>query len=112
MIVDDHASFRQILREFLPPETARVLECQDGAEAVQAYPAEHPDCVLMDLAMPVMDGLQATAAILQHDPTARILIVSNHDDETTRRSIMETGASGFLSKSQLSDLPTLLDRLR
>ena len=108
MIVDDHASFRAILREFLPRETTRIRECGDGAEAITAYEEERPDFVLMDLSMPVMDGLQATVEILHRDPTACIVMVTHHNDNITRNASTATGARAFLSKSELHQLPKLL----
>lgn len=111
MIVDDHASFRQVLREFLPGEGTRVRECEDGAEAVEAYLEDRPDFVLMDLSMPVMDGLQATSVILRQDPTAVIVMVTHHNDEVTRNASTASGARAFLSKGDLHQLPELLSSI-
>jgi len=109
MIVDDHAAFRRILREFLPSDSAPIREFENGAMAVEAYHNERPDLVLMDLSMPVMDGMQATTEILRRDPSACIVMITHHDDEVTRDASRNCGASAFLSKGDLSQLPELLE---
>jgi CheY-like chemotaxis protein len=101
LLVDDHAGFRSMVRDFLPDGAAEVHECADGTEAVQAYAAHHPDWTLMDIDMPGMDGFTATRAIRAADPCARIVIVTSHDTPDCRAEAEDAGASAFVPKENL-----------
>jgi len=111
LLVDDHAGFRQTVRDFLPGGTLEVIECADGAGAVQAYAAHAPDWVLMDVAMPGLDGLQVTRAIRSQFPKARILIVTQHDSPEMREEARAAGALAYVLKDRLSDLPVVISSL-
>ena len=108
LIVDNHAGVRGVLRDFLLEETREIWECENGREAVEIYERERPGFVLMDIAMPVMNGLEATALILARHPEALIIVVSNHSDPISREQARRVGAVAFLCKSELYELPTLL----
>ncbi len=106
LIVDDNAQMRKMICEYLPPQSD-VLECSDGDEAVAVYSLYHPDWVLMDLKMARMDGITATEEIHKTAPDAKVIIVTNYDDEQTRRAATRVGAL-ILSKENLFNLNNLM----
>lgn len=100
VLVDDQALFRAGIRMLLSsqPDLEVVGEAGDGAEALRVVAATRPDVVLMDIRMPVMDGLTATAQILADPHPPRIVMLTTFDlDESAARAIRQ-GASGFLLK--------------
>ena len=111
LIVEDNAGMRSLLRRALAGTADQVWECSDGADALEAYKEYKPDVVLMDMKMPRMDGLKATRQIRQFYPTARIVIVSDYDDEDLRIAASAAGASGYTLKQDLSELINLLQAL-
>jgi DNA-binding NarL/FixJ family response regulator len=107
LIADDNAPFRRMVREVLREGFGpglELLECSNGKEAVDTYAAEHPDWVIMDLEMPLMDGLEATRHILGSHPSARVLVLTLHVGEEYRTAAEEAGAAGFLEKERIADL--------
>ena len=111
LIVEDNAGMRSLLRRALAGTADQVWECSDGADALEAFKEHQPDVVLMDMRMPRMDGLKATRQIRQSYPTARIVIVSDYDDEDLRIAASAAGASGYTLKQDLSELINLLQAL-
>ncbi|MER7796546.1 response regulator transcription factor [Microbacterium sp. NPDC096154] len=100
VLVDDQALFRAGIRMLIAsqPDLEVVGEAGDGREALEVVRATRPDVVLMDIRMPVMDGLEATAALLQQPDAPRIVMLTTFDlDEAAARAIRQ-GASGFLLK--------------
>jgi DNA-binding NarL/FixJ family response regulator len=73
--------------------------------------AVHPDLVLMDISMPELDGIMATRAFYEIDPTARIVIVSENDSPSFRNAARQAGALWFVSKGNLFDLESVLEKL-
>jgi CheY-like chemotaxis protein len=108
LIVDDNQAMRLLIRSVVRGLSAEVVECADGAEALARYIAHRPDWVLMDVEMGGMDGLQATRAILARFPDARIVIVTQYTDAATRGAAAAAGATGFVSKDNLTELRALL----
>jgi CheY-like chemotaxis protein len=109
LIVDDNAGMRRLLRRAVPGTASAVWECSDGAEALAAYIERQPDVVLMDIRMPRMDGLTATRQICKFDPSARVVMVTDYDDEDLRTAAQEAGACGYALKQNLTGLPGLID---
>ena len=103
LIVDDHAILREGLRAMLGyyDDIEVVGEAQDGAEALSQVDELRPDIVLMDIAMPGMNGLEATRAIRERFPDTRVLILTQHEDPQYVLPLMQAGASGFVSKRAL-----------
>jgi two-component system invasion response regulator UvrY len=100
LLVDDHAVVRTGFRLLLQarPEIAVVGEAESGEAACQRYVELSPDVVVMDIAMPGMGGIEALRRIRAHDPRARVLALSAHDDPMHARRALREGALGFLSK--------------
>ncbi len=100
VLVDDQALFRAGIRMVVDsqPDLQVVGEAGDGAEALQVVRAQRPDVVLMDIRMPVMDGLAATAELLRDPEPPKVVMLTTFDlDEAAARAI-RGGASGFLLK--------------
>jgi two-component system, NarL family, response regulator LiaR len=107
LIVDDHVVVRQGLRIFLglDPELDIVAEAADGAEAVELAHQHRPDVVLMDLLMPVMSGVEATATIRRELPDTEVLALTSVVEDTAVVEAMRAGAIGYLLKN--TDAPQL-----
>jgi NarL family two-component system response regulator LiaR len=100
LIVDDHAVVRQGLRMFLglEPEFVIVGEAADGAQAVKLAQELKPDVVLMDLLMPVMDGIQATAIIRRELPDTEVIALTSVLEDGSVVGAVRAGAIGYLLK--------------
>jgi DNA-binding NarL/FixJ family response regulator len=100
LIVEDHAIVRQGLRRMLDLEADLevVGEAQDGRQAIEMAKKFHPDVVLMDVAMPMLNGLEATRQVIKALPATKVLILSAHGDLAYVTNAMECGAAGFLLK--------------
>ena len=101
LLVDDHALLRKSLHRMLDddPELAVVGEASNGAEAVELARELAPQVVVMDVAMPFMDGIQATRPILRLAPATAILMLSMNAEEACVRDAFEAGAQGYLLKN-------------
>ena len=111
LIVDDSATVRQLIADIVAPLFREIRECGDGADALPAYRAHRPDVVLMDVRMRLMDGLEATRRICAADPAAKVVIVTDFDDDALRLSAMNAGASAYALKDNLLGLPELIEAL-
>ena len=100
LIADDHSVVRQGLRMFLSsdPELEIVGEARDGAEAVRLARQLRPDVVLMDLLMPVMDGIAATAAIRREAPDTEVVALTSVLEDAAVVDAVRAGAIGYLLK--------------
>jgi two-component system invasion response regulator UvrY len=100
LLVDDHAVVRTGFRLLLQARSDVVVvgEAESGEAACQRYVELAPDVVVMDIAMPGMGGIEALRRIRAHDPRARVLALSAHDDPMHARRALREGALGFLSK--------------
>jgi len=111
LVVDDHPWVRATLTELLSDEDDLTVvgECEDGSQVVDAAARLHPDVVLMDLSMPVMDGLAATAALRSTQPAPRIVVLTG-EGPGAAPEVAASGAHALVGKSRRSD--ELLDCLR
>jgi DNA-binding NarL/FixJ family response regulator len=101
LLADDHALVREGTRELLEREQDLqvVAEAEDGEEAVRLAVAEHPDVALIDIAMPKLNGIQATRQIKELCPSTAVLILSAYDDDQYVFALLEAGAAGYLLKN-------------
>jgi CheY-like chemotaxis protein len=111
LIVDDNNGIRRLLRRALLDSASAIWECSDGIDALAIYEDHRPDVVLMDIRMPQMDGLTATRQIREFDPTARIVVVTDYDDDDIRTAALEAGACAYALKQELSDIPRIIGSL-
>ncbi|MEA2714155.1 MAG: hypothetical protein QOK27_2116 [Gemmatimonadales bacterium] len=103
LTADDHPLIRAGLVAFLATEPGLevVAEVDNGEEALEKYRELHPDIVLMDLSMPVMDGLSATKAILDEFPDARVIVLTTYDGDEDIHRALDAGAMGYLVKDMV-----------
>jgi DNA-binding NarL/FixJ family response regulator len=103
LLVDDHALVRRGFRRMLEDEPdIRVLgEASDGQDAVDAAAKLRPDVVVMDFALPSMNGAVATRRILEANPAAKVLILSMHAEPNYVRTCLDAGARGYLLKNAM-----------
>ncbi len=106
LIADDHKLVREGFRVILKrEEDFRVIgEARDGLEAIGLAQELHPDVITMDLQMPCLNGLEATKRIRAAQADIRILIVAMSWDATLLRQAIVVGASGYVAKSDLTEL--------
>ncbi len=100
LLVDDQRLMREGLRTLLELEPGLTVagEVSNGQEALDAYASQHPDVVLMDVRMPVMDGVEATRRLVARDPQARVIILTTFDDDEYVFEGLRAGALGYLLK--------------
>ena len=105
LVADDHFVVRMGLTALVntEPDLEVVGEAVDGAQAVAAFDKHKPDLVLMDLRMPVKDGVRATAEIKAKHPNARVLMLTTFDGDTDIHRAMEAGAQGYVLKNTTGD---------
>jgi DNA-binding NarL/FixJ family response regulator len=101
LLVDDHTLVRRGFRRILEDETDIIVagEAGDGAEAVKLAEELHPKVIVMDCAMPGMNGLDATRQIIAKNPQALVLMLSMHPEETLVRQALNAGARGYVLKN-------------
>lgn len=100
LLADDHAVLRAGLRALLAAQDDLevVGEASDGAEAIRLCQTLRPDVVVMDIGMPGVSGIDATARIKRDLPSVKVLILSMHDDRGYLRQVLRVGASGYVLK--------------
>jgi len=105
MIVDDHAAMRIGLSTFLAAFTDLCLvgEASNGEEAVQLCEQLHPDVILMDLIMPIMDGVSAIQIIRQQFPSVQVIAVTSFEEADLVKGALQAGAMGYLLKDVSAD---------
>ena len=114
LLVDDNLTFLSSVRKFLAqlPEVLIVGEAHDGQEALTLAAQHKPDLVLMDIAMPGMNGLEAAQAMNAFAHPPHVVILSMHDNASYRAAAQDLGARGFVGKSDfVANLIPLIARL-
>lgn len=98
--VDDHPMFRKGVMRILEqvPDFTFIIEASNGQELVEKLATQRPDVILMDLEMPLMNGIQATQHVKEHWPEVKVIVVSMHDQDQFVTASMEAGANGYLLK--------------
>jgi DNA-binding NarL/FixJ family response regulator len=104
LIVDDEPLFMQMVQSLLDVEAGVEVAGQaaNGKQAVELAQELHPDVIVMDVSMPVMDGLEATREIRERDPDARVLILTGGTNATDVDKARTSGASGYLTKDRIA----------
>ncbi len=112
LVVDDHPLWRQTLRTLIERSggARQVFEAGDGAEAVEVCRRQRPDVVVMDMALPGIDGIEATKQITEASDVVRVLVLSSSDDEEQVIEAVQAGATGYLLKT--AGQTEILDAIR
>ena len=105
MLVDDHAVVRAGVRRLLEQDTRFlvVAECESGERAYQQFGEYLPDITVMDLSMPGMGGMEAIGRIIARYPTAKLLVLSMHENAAFASQALKAGARGYLAKNGLAE---------
>lgn len=114
LLADDHTLVRAGIRALLEkvPDVVVAGEAGDGREALALVASQQPDIVLMDIAMPGLNGLEATSRIQKDHPNVRVIILSMHQNEEYYWQAMRAGASGYLlKKAAAAELQTAISQV-
>jgi DNA-binding NarL/FixJ family response regulator len=105
LLADDHPIVRKGTRELLEsyPGLKVVGEAADGREAIECAKRTRPDVILMDVSMPVMNGIEATKEIKTILPSTAVLVLTSYDDDAYVFALLEAGAAGYLLKNARED---------
>jgi two-component system chemotaxis response regulator CheY len=109
LIADDSDFMRNLLREILEESHEVVDEAENGVEAVELYGTHNPDLVMMDIVMPIRDGIEATAKITDADPGATVIMVTSVGQEERMKQAIKAGADGYITKP--FQKPSVLDAI-
>jgi CheY-like chemotaxis protein len=104
LIVDDNGKMRRLIRSAIADLADEVYEGTNGAEAVALHRRYSPDWLVIDIAMPVLDGIEATRRIRSFAPTARVVILTVFSDPALRDEARDAGACAYLLKENLLEL--------
>ncbi len=98
LLADDHRVVREGLRALLAatPDMEVIAEADNGRQAVRLAQERQPDVVVMDVAMPQLNGVEATRQILREAPSAKVLVLSSYSDDENVAQLIEHGAIGYL----------------
>ena len=105
LVVDDHALLRTGVANIinLEPTLEVVAEAANGLDAIEAYRAQRPDVVLMDLRMPEMEGVEAVRRIREMDPQARVIVLTTYDADEDIARALQAGAKAYILKDIAAD---------
>jgi len=111
LLCDDHKILREGIRRGLESAGEEVVgEATNGEEAIELARITVPDVVLMDLSMPILDGVSATRRIVDERPETRVVVLTMHDDPNRTRAAIQAGACGYLTKG--TSFSQVLDTIR
>ena len=104
VLVDDHTQMHRIIQAILStiPDIKLVAQGANGQEGIVLCEQYHPDIVLMDVVMPIMDGIEASKILRERCPTVKVLVLSSFQDHESVHAMLQNGAVGYLTKSELA----------
>ena len=112
LIVDDSSIMRKMIRSTLESGNHLIAgEAKNGKDAVEMYKTLNPDLVTMDITMREMDGFSAAKEILEYDAKARIIFLSNLDEDKYSDDVSRIGAVGYVNKHNAKEILELIDRI-
>ncbi|HMF94764.1 MAG TPA: response regulator transcription factor [Vicinamibacterales bacterium] len=105
LVVDDHALLRTGVANIINHEADLrvVAEASNGVEAIQAFEQYHPDVTLLDLRMPIMEGVEAVRQIRERDPRARVIVLTTYDTDDEIARALKAGAKAYVLKDIAAD---------
>lgn len=105
MLVDDHAVVRMGFKMLLETsdDIKVIAEAENGEESIKAYMEHKPDVIVMDITMPGMGGMEAIERILNKEPSAKILVLSAHEDSVHPKRVLNAGAMGYVTKRSAAE---------
>src|SRR5881409_382463 len=105
LVVDDHALLRTGVANIInqEPDLRVVAEAGDGVEAVEAFERHHPDVTLLDLRMPMMEGVEVVRRIREQDPRARVIVLTTYDTDDEISRALKAGAKAYVLKDISAD---------
>jgi DNA-binding NarL/FixJ family response regulator len=105
LVVDDHALVRRGVVNIIAhePDLRVVAEASNGVEALEAYAKHHPDVTLLDLRMPVMEGVEAVRQIRALDPNAKVIVLTTYDTDEDITRALKAGAKAYVLKDITAD---------
>jgi two-component system, NarL family, response regulator len=105
LVVDDHALLRTGVANIINQEADLrvVAEAGNGVEAIQAFETHHPDVTLLDLRMPIMEGVEAVRQIRERDPRARVIVLTTYDTDDEIARALKAGAKAYVLKDISAD---------
>ncbi|MFB6156356.1 MAG: response regulator [Haloferacaceae archaeon] len=98
LVVEDSEFMRDLLTETLSDDHDVVATAENGVEAVELYEEHDPDVVMMDIVMPVKDGVEATGEITEADPEADVIMCTSVGQEEKMKAAVQAGAEGYITK--------------
>lgn len=98
LIADDSEFMRNLLREILEENHTIVGEVENGVEAVEVFKEKQPDLVMMDIVMPIRDGIEATDEIKNTDSSANVIMCTSVGQEEKMKEAVKAGADGYITK--------------
>ena len=101
LIVEDNFNMRNLIKDLFAQVFKNIYECDDGSEALKSYTINQPDWVFMDIKMKEMDGITAAKEIISNFPDAKILMVTDFDDDDFRKAASKSGAIDYVLKENL-----------
>lgn len=110
LIAEDNQRMRTMLKDIVGAYFTKIYECSDGKKACELYRELKPDWTLMDIEMPVMDGISATRKITVSNPGAKIIIVTGFDNVALRRNAKEAGAVKYILKENSNEILELINQ--
>lgn len=112
VLVDDHFQMHRIVQEILSEvsDIKLVGQAANGQEGIELCEYYQPDIVLMDVVMPIMDGIEATKILLERMPEIKVLVLSSFQDHESVHTMLRNGAVGYLTKGSLTE--DLVDTIR
>ncbi len=98
LIADDSEFMRNLLKQILEERFTIIGEAENGVEAVNQYEEHEPDIVMMDIVMPIKDGIKATDEIKQKNPDSKVIMCTSVGQEKKMEKAIEAGADGYITK--------------
>ena len=112
LVVDDSSIMRKMIKQTLIGAGHTVVgEAKNGDDAVALYQGLQPDLVTMDITMRGMDGIAAAKAIITSDPDAKIIMLSNLDEDKFSKEAVQIGAKGYINTHKTTEILDLIERL-